>query len=407
MEVAVNLAAEGVSMHRGERSAATKMAANSGDIFLMLIQNLIDGTDVQITEGMTNLLSSQSGVDEDENLLAGFAGMLLQNPENIPVDILNLLSEGEGQNGEVLEKTSGVKDNAAALAALKLMSMFKDTDAQLNMPKSEAIGNQLEESLKTDSKLNLNTETKLTQAAQTELENVLSKTEISYTEQGVKTADVLGERQFRNAVDEVRQRLGANTETDESKQTDEIDVDSLGANKPNNIFEYELKAATEKKTDSVFGQTLAEQVKESVNENIALGNKEFTMKLKPASLGEVTVRLIEKDGKTVLDITTATAATAKKINEDIAALRDAVRPMAVEVHEATTQRTEASTQSELNQQFNMFSQQQQLDGQRHSANQFSGAERTQRAGSSDFAEAIVENQQELRVTLESELDTYV
>lgn len=404
MEVAVNLAAEGVSMHRGERSATTTRAANSGDIFLMLIQNLIDNTDVQITEGMTELLSSQSGVDEDENLLAGFAGMLLQNPENIPVDILNLLSEGETQNGGILEAISGNKDNgAAALAAVKLMSLFRDDNGKLILPQSETLLPNGESGSNAG-------EEKANQAVQTAFENALLKTEVtevSYTEQGVKAADVLGERQFRSAIDEVKQSLGAEGAKDDGKKTSEIDVDALGANKPNSIFEYGLKTAAEKKPNEVFGQSLAEQVKESVNENIALGNKEFTMKLKPASLGEVTVKLIEKDGKTVLDITTATAETAKKINEDIAALRDAVRPMAVEVHEATTHRTEASTQSELNQQFNMFSQQQQLDGQRHGAYQFGGTERAERAISDDFAEAIVENQQERRTALESELDTYV
>lgn len=404
MEVAVNLAAEGVSMHRGERSATATRAANSGDIFLMLIQNLIDNTDVQITEGMTELLSSQSGVDEDENLLAGFAGMLLQNPENIPVDILNLLSEGETQNGGILEAISGNKDNgAAALAAVKLMSLFRDENGKLILPQSETLLPNGESGSNAG-------EEKANQAVQTAFENALLKTEVtevSYTEQGVKAADVLGERQFRSAIDEVKQSLGAEGAKDDGKKTSEIDVDALGANKPNNIFEYGLKTAAEKKPNEVFGQSLAEQVKESVNENIALGNKEFTMKLKPASLGEVTVKLIEKDGKTVLDITTATAETAKKINEDIAALRDAVRPMAVEVHEATTHRTEASTQSELNQQFNMFSQQQQLDGQRHGAYQFGGTERAERAISDDFAEAIVENQQERRTALESELDTYV
>ena len=77
-----------------------------------------------------------------------------------------------------------------------------------------------------------------------------------------------------------------------------------------------------------------------------MGKREFTLKLKPESLGEITVKLIEKAGKMSLTISAASAQTARLINSDLSALREAVRPMQVEVHEAVTEAPQ-SEQSQL------------------------------------------------------------
>ncbi|NLC78529.1 MAG: hypothetical protein GX683_02215, partial [Ruminococcaceae bacterium] len=236
MEVAVNLAAEGVSMRRGEQSAATGTRQNTGDIFLMLIQNLIDGTDVQITEGMTELLTSQGDTEEDDNLLAGFAGMLLQNPEILPVDILNLVSGNETQASDILESVaSGTENPNAAVAAAKLMSMFRDENGQLILPETiDAVETQ---------KPNVE-QTAQPTAKTTDAEAMLQipVTQASYSEQGANASDLMGERQFRNAVSEVKEGLAAGPAKDEHEETTEaLDVDSIGASKPQNIFEYGLK----------------------------------------------------------------------------------------------------------------------------------------------------------------------
>ena len=99
---------------------------------------------------------------------------------------------------------------------------------------------------------------------------------------------------------------------------------------------------------------LLQQLEKSVNETLASGKQELTMKLKPEALGEITVRLVEQDGKMALHITAANMQTAKLINDDIDALREAVRPMNVEVHEAVQQNT-ATEQGTT--QYNQFSQQ--------------------------------------------------
>jgi flagellar hook-length control protein FliK len=79
------------------------------------------------------------------------------------------------------------------------------------------------------------------------------------------------------------------------------------------------------------------------------------MSLKPESLGEITVKLTEEAGKSVLTITTASAATAKLLNSDLDALKAAMAPLNVRVNEAVTQT--AAPQQSGSQLFDMAGQQ--------------------------------------------------
>ena len=74
-----------------------------------------------------------------------------------------------------------------------------------------------------------------------------------------------------------------------------------------------------------------------------------------AKLGELTLKLIEENGKMVLDITAASEKTARMLNGDIAALRESVGSMNIEVREVTVSAPEEI--QENNAQFNMTSQQ--------------------------------------------------
>ncbi|MEA4896242.1 MAG: flagellar hook-length control protein FliK [Oscillospiraceae bacterium] len=150
-----------------------------------------------------------------------------------------------------------------------------------------------------------------------------------------------------------------------SQQADdeEIDVDKLQnelakADKTS-PFELQLRSA-----GSTADPKVMEQITDGIRQNLSLGKSEFVIKLKPEALGEITVKLVEEAGKTTLSITTASAQTAKLINNDISALRNAVAPMNVEVQYAVTASNETAGGSM--QQFNMSGQQfagQQFAGQ--------------------------------------------
>ena len=100
---------------------------------------------------------------------------------------------------------------------------------------------------------------------------------------------------------------------------------------------------------------IAEQITDGVKANINLEKSEFTVKLNPEELGELTLKLIEENGKMVLDITAASEKTARMLNGDIVALRESVGSMNIEVREVTVSAPEEV--QENNAQFNMTNQQ--------------------------------------------------
>ncbi len=91
----------------------------------------------------------------------------------------------------------------------------------------------------------------------------------------------------------------------------------------------------QKKAEIVAKQPeFVNQMKFGINETMEKG--EFVMKLYPEELGEVTIKLINEGSKQVLEIVTATAQATKLINDDLAVLREAFRPLQIEVRESIT-----------------------------------------------------------------------
>ena len=100
---------------------------------------------------------------------------------------------------------------------------------------------------------------------------------------------------------------------------------------------------------------LSEQITDGVKANLNLEKTEFTVKLNPESLGELTLKIVEESGKMVLDITAASENTAKLLNSDLAVLRESVGSMNLEIREVTVSAPENI--EENNAQFDMTGQQ--------------------------------------------------
>ena len=100
---------------------------------------------------------------------------------------------------------------------------------------------------------------------------------------------------------------------------------------------------------------ISEQITDGVKANLNLEKNEFTVKLNPESLGEVTIKLVEEGGKMVVNITAATESTAKLLNSDLTALRDSLGSLNLEIREVTVEAPESIEESIA--QFNMTSQQ--------------------------------------------------
>lgn len=107
---------------------------------------------------------------------------------------------------------------------------------------------------------------------------------------------------------------------------------------------------------------LTDQLKTGILDN--LGKKEsFTIKLRPEGMGEITLKLDEKDGKVMVSIATTSPQLTRLLKEDSAALQTALRPLEAEVSEIVTLPDSGSLIA--GSQLNLAGQQQNMGGQRN------------------------------------------
>ena len=142
----------------------------------------------------------------------------------------------------------------------------------------------------------------------------------------------------------------------DSGEAEPLDVDALQmhANAQRPQLEGQVKMQQVQADSNEQPVDLAKQISEKMLLHLEKGEREFTMKLNPESLGEITVKLLQKDGKMTLSIAAANETTVKLLNGEMEALRMAVRPMQVEVRQAVVQTQDADGQN-MQQQMDMSS----------------------------------------------------
>ena len=183
-----------------------------------------------------------------------------------------------------------------------------------------------------------------------------------------------GQSQFQRAVFQAQQRLnqdGTNqAELSELLGNTNKKADGKESGTDNVLaFPQQLKLEQLQHTQElselgeVDGKDILLQVKTGLKAGADRGENEFTIKLKPEGLGEITVRMLEVAGKITLSITTANAQTQKLLNAELTALRDAVRPYNVEVQQVESQNTQ---HFDLGQQRESFLHQQQQSNHQNS-----------------------------------------
>jgi len=139
------------------------------------------------------------------------------------------------------------------------------------------------------------------------------------------------------SVGEAKLRLSREPPSD----TDEV-MQSINAAEGAGQSLKETVPAAEKAEAIQRSYELPEQISSGISERLREGKSEFVIKLRPEKLGEITVKLVEESGKMTLQIEAVRPETAKLINNDLTALKEAVRPMQVEVREALTPTPDAS-----------------------------------------------------------------
>ncbi len=196
---------------------------------------------------------------------------------------------------------------------------------------------------------------------------------------------LFGQREFLNSIELVKTNL-SDGENPEFKSDLMATMANLRVLTPT----QSTSVGFENSQFSVNTQTLATQLESGIKENLNAQNTEFTMKLYPESLGEITVKLVNENGVKALEIVTASAKTAMLINDDLPALRDAMSGMQIEVRSAV----EASGSSNASnmQNFNMSSQefaQRQWSFEREQSNQNFNSQNAETAENADESSAVL------------------
>lgn len=87
-----------------------------------------------------------------------------------------------------------------------------------------------------------------------------------------------------------------------------------GAAQPESLLARQAQAG-------LFGQVGA-----GIRQHMALGEEEFTLRIWPQELGEITVRLRQAEGKVVMSIAASNAQVARALDQGAAQLQEALRP---------------------------------------------------------------------------------
>ncbi len=412
---AVQMRTRGIQNLKTEASENVKMnGANAEftDPFLQIIMSLLtQPLDMQQTDSTVGVESST-----ELNQLNGLAALFQNSPAEMTAFLSTLLN-GESNADTVLNsadagnmaKLMGVADAAAEngiLANINILpSLYSEQTAQQpNMTEvlSFFVKNQGNAA-----------KTPISSDALAQLTNLLGLSGRDELQAALKNANVeisSGEAvQVQSGLSEAILKAKEMLSSSLSQQKDDsgdIDADIIQNElaKSSATMPFELRFKTTEDNGNV---KLLEQLTDGIKQNVSSGKSEFTIKLKPEALGEITVKLIEEAGKTTLSITTASAQTAKLINNDLNALKQAVAPMNVEVNNAVVSTNETASGSM--QQFNMSGQ--QFAGQQFAGQQsfFQMSQIASRQTDSQLTEDVYASSQlsPARVLSSERLDTYI
>ena len=371
---------------------------SSSDGFMQIIDNmlanLIDGESVEVTDVLSGKSAEDTENGVDSSLLAMLSELLQSGGTgNLSQDILELFQNIDGIEGidsvEIPNMISKLQENNF----FEAMGMDEDTADTLY-----TLGNNTYNYLdaQTDvikeyisSKLEAGDTSATTTATQTVMEtgvlqnreatgvnkndsqksgydvNEMPITSVSYEKTsetvlqpnlGVTVPNMVSQRIVKADLSALEGQTADNDETDNGDFNAQLsEIATANANANANTPEIELPKV-QNLSNPLFDEfNISEQITDGVKANLNLEKTEFTVKLNPESLGELTLKLVEENGKMVLDITAASESTAKLLNGDLTALRESLGNINLEIREVTVQAPETVDESIA--QFNMTSQQ--------------------------------------------------
>lgn len=370
---------------------------STGDGFMnvldSMLSNLIDGDSTSVID-VLNLGKTEDAEETTDASILSMLMELLQSGNsngNLSQDILELLQNIEGIEGideiEIPNMIAKLQENNF----FEAMGMDEDTADTLYTlgnntynyldAQGEVLRNYINSKLEAnnaDTTTNTAMETGVMENRVSELKGTMKdaletnempivsasyqKTSASETviqpSLGVTVPNMIQQKMIRADMSE----LSGESQNSNSQESENGDVSSdlsgiATANVNANVItqDFELPKV-QNLSNPLFDEfNISEQITDGVKANLNLEKSEFTVKLNPESLGEVTIKLVEEGGEMVVNITAATESTAKLLNSDLTALRDSLGSLNLEIRAVTVEAPESIEESMA--QFNMTSQQ--------------------------------------------------
>ncbi len=385
-------------LSRSKGNGVTEEATGDGFMNILdgMLSNLIDGDSADITDILNLGENENTESDTDASLLSMLAELLQSDNSsgNLSQDILGFLQNIEGIEGIDDIKIPNMIAKLQENNFFEAMGMDEETadtlytlgnntydylDAQGEVVKNY-INSKLEAKKADTSAGNTVIETGVMENKVSEIKATMkdvseikempivsaSYQKTSASEQvlqpslGVSVPNMIQQKMIRADMSQFSgEAENSNSQESENGGFEEqlSEIATANANANANVITPQVQLPkVQNLSNPLFDEfNISEQITDGVKANLNLEKNEFTVKLNPESLGEVTIKLVEEGGKMVVNITAATESTAKLLNSDLTALRDSLGSLNLEIREVTVEAPESIEESIA--QFNMTSQQ--------------------------------------------------
>lgn len=183
------------------------------------------------------------------------------------------------------------------------------------------------------------------------------------------TLALQGQSQFERAVSQAHQLIKEAVPTDSGD--DALDLEVLQKKVDSGAFLQHLTgtvridtpAAAAETSSAPNAQEIFSQIQTAATRHASDGETDFIIKLRPEGLGEITVKLLEADGKVTLSLAASDIHVQRLLGSELNNLRDIMRPYNVEVSQVvqTNDAQGMNMQQQFSQQFSQhgFTGQQQ------------------------------------------------
>lgn len=212
--------------------------------------------------------------------------------------------------------------------------------------------------------------------------------------------------QFSRSIQQA-QHLIRNTDSATSlrSQPIKIDVDELQKQVDAGEFLTQQQAAVrqigteqvqpqQQNSEAIEPREVFPQIRQGAQQHIEQGDSDFTIKLRPEGLGEITVKLASQDGRVTLSLSASNANVQKLLGSEIDNLREIMRPYNVEV--AQVEQSNSAVFADLQQQL-----------QQHGSPQQNFSRQPNSFFAGETVEAAEQEQPEEEPQLDAVLDRYI